>query len=426
MSDQRTDDQKKVDEALKAVFGLGLTRGYQEYRRLENIIKIGLIVNPIAGMGGRVGLKGTDENILEKALKMGAEPVAPKRAVEFLNLLSEMKEAFQLFTCPGEMGEKEAIESGFKPEIIGVRPVDEKEKSTPEDTFNAAKEMSVIPVNMIIFVGGDGTARDIYNGLKSASEYDKPTIPVLGIPSGVKMYSGVFALNPAAGAEVVKKFIRTGLPPSMVEVMDIDEDKFRAGELSAKLYGYLLTPYDPEFVQSMKRATHSVDEELTNQLEIARYVSENLENNTLYILCPGSTVYALGKILGLDKSLLGVDILFNREIVAKDVNEGQILDIIGDTQSGGISKGEKVKNIKIIVTPIGGQGFIFGRGNQQISPKILERVGRESIIVISTRNKLRMLKKLRVDTGDSGLDNKLKGPVKVITGYDEEIVIDIA
>lgn len=428
MGDQRTEDQKKVDEALKAVFGLGLTQGYHEYKRLENIIKIGLIVNPIAGMGGRVGLKGTDKKVLDKALEMGAKPVAPTRALDFLNALSEMKEAFQLFTCSGEMGEREAIESGFSPEIIESCPA-EHSKSTSEDTVNAAKVMERIPVNLIVFVGGDGTARDVYNGLKSASDYDKPTVPVIGIPSGVKMYSGVFSLNPVAGAGVVKKFIRTGLPPSMVEVMDIDEGRFRAGELSAKLYGYLLTPYDPELVQSVKRATHSVDEELTNQMEIARYVSERLDKDTTFILCPGSTVYALGKILGLDKSLLGVDILFNQKIIEKDVNESKILEIIDKEQSSSSNNsetGNTLKNVKIIVTPIGGQGFIFGRGNQQISPEILKRVGRDNIIVISTRNKLKMLKKLRVDTGDPEIDEMLKGPIKVITGYEEEVMLEIA
>lgn len=390
-----------VQEVLKALRCFGVAHGYQDYSRAKERLKIGLIVNPIAGMGGRVGLKGTD-GVLEEAIRLGAKPVSPLRAVETLKKLHHLKNAFRLITYPGEMGEKECVEAGFEPEVVGSI----SSKTSSEDTVRAASELSEMSVNLIVFVGGDGTARDVLNGLKN-------NVPVLGIPSGVKMYSGVFAVNPEAGVRIIEKFIRMGLPLSMVEVMDIDEEEFRKGRLTAKLYGYAPTPYDPEFIQSRKIASVSAAEELDNQYEIAKYVSE-LMGEEIYIMCPGSTVYAVGKIMGIDKSLLGVDITQNGEIIASDVNEGQILSII------------RGKKVKIIVTPIGGQGFIFGRGNQQISPAVIREVGRDNIIVISTRNKLSKIDKLRVDTGDEELDRELRGEFRVITGYREERIVEVS
>ncbi|HID42995.1 MAG TPA: ATP-NAD kinase [Archaeoglobaceae archaeon] len=396
-------EEDEVQEVLKVLHAFGLTQGYQEYKRLKRRIKIGFIVNPIAGMGGRVGLKGTDNDALKKAIELGAKPVSPARAVETLNNLLSMKDAFDLITYPGEMGENEAQEAGLNPEVIGVV----NSSTTSEDTVMAASQMSRIPVNLLVFVGGDGTARDILSGLKNN------LIPVLGIPSGVKMYSGVFAVNPQAGASIIEKFIRTVLPVTMVEVMDIDENEFRRGNLSARIFGYLPTPYNPDLIQSKKIATPQIDEEFRNQLEIAKYFTERMEDDTLYILCPGTSVYAIGKLLGIDKTLLGVDVVLKGDLIAKDVNEKQLLSVIDE------------KKASIVVTPIGGQGFIFGRGNQQIGPDVIRKVGKENIIVVSTRNKLDKMKNLRVDTGDSKLDKELAGEIKVITGYKEERVMRI-
>jgi predicted polyphosphate/ATP-dependent NAD kinase len=393
--------QIAIAEALGALYGLGLTKGYEEFTRLARKFKLGLIVNPIAGMGGRVGLKGTDSEVLEKAISMGAKPVAPLRAVETLKALSSLKDALELITYPKEMGEYEALEAGFKPLIVGSLI---SNKTTAEDTKRAAGQMSEIPVNLLLFAGGDGTARDISIGLKC-------NIPVLGIPAGVKMYSSVFAVNPKAAARLITIFIRRGLPLSMAEVMDIDEEEFRNGRLLARLCGHLLTPYEPDLVQSRKIA--SQNEELENQIEIAKYVSENMKKELVYILGPGSSVYALGRILGIEKSLLGVDIVHDGKLIAKDANEDRILSAI------------KNKDAKIIITPVGGQGFIFGRGNQQISPRVIRKVGRENILVICTRSKLHKIGKLRVDTGELNLDEELKGCIRVVTGYREERMIEV-
>lgn len=399
--------EEEIEKILKALFGHGVTHGYSEYKQWEKKKKIALVVNPIAGMGGRVGLKGTDgKEILKKAIELGAKPIAPLRAIEFLKEITNLKNAFELITYPKEMGEYEALEAGFKPRTVGSL---NSQGSDAEDTKKAIKEFLKLNVDLILFVGGDGTARDILEVLSSV----KKNTPVLGIPSGVKMHSSVFAINPRTAAKMVSSFIRQGLPITQGEVMDIDEEEFRKGRLSAKLYGYLLVPYEPTLLQSKKNPTLPINEELLNQLKIAKYIAENIQHNVYYILGPGSTVFALSRILMIEKSLLGVDILKNNKIIAKDVNEKQILEIVNN------------KPAKIIVTPIGGQGFIFGRGNQQISPEVIRKVGKENIIVIATKNKLKNIKKLRVDTGDAELDEELKGKIKVLVGYGKEVLVEV-
>jgi predicted polyphosphate/ATP-dependent NAD kinase len=387
----------EVDEALKALHALGITQGYEEYRRLKERMRIGLIVNPIAGMGGRVGLKGTDGEAFKKAVELGAKPVSPLRAVEMLKNLYPIRKSFWLVTYAGEMGENEAREVGFEPEVLGELGLE----TTSEDTVKAASLIGEV-VDLLAFVGGDGTARDILRGLR------KP-VPVLGIPAGVKMYSSVFAVTPKAAAELIKKFIRTGLPLTTAEVLDIDETEFRKGRISARIFGYLPTLQDFKLTQMTKIPTGY--DERSEQLEIARYFVEKMNTETLYILGPGTTTFAIGRLLGIDKTLLGVDVIYRKSLVVKDANEKELLSIIDG------------KKAAIVVTPIGGQGFIFGRGNQQISPEVIRKVGKENIIVVSTKEKLRRLEILRVDTGDPKLDEELSGEIRVITGYGEELAI---
>lgn len=392
--------QEEVQKVLRSLYGFGIAHGYEEYTRLSRKINLGLIVNPIAGMGGRVGLKGTSLETLDDARKLGAVPVAPKRAVETLKTLSELKNAFDLLTYSGDMGENEAREAGFDPTVIGST----SNQTTAQDTREAASLLSQ-KATLLLFVGGDGTARDVYIGLEC-------NLPVIGVPSGVKMYSGVFAVNPQSAAQIIMKFIRTGLPLVTTEIMDIDEDEFRKGRLSADLVGYLSTPFEPGLVQSKKRATLS--NEIEDQMEIAQYLYRKMNNDSnFYILGPGSTVYALSRILGIEKSLLGVDIIHNGTLIAKDANEDKILSAIDEQPA------------KIVVTPIGGQGFLFGRGNQQISPEVIKKVGKENILVIATRSKLQQMGKLRVDTGDPQLDQELRGDITVITGFNQERTVEI-
>lgn len=358
--------------------------------------KLGLIVNPLAGIGGRVGLKGSDGiDTVKKAFAMGAEIISPARAMEALKELYPCKDEFDLITYPQEMGEDEAEECGFSPIVLGEIDPDQ---TTAEDTRSAACNMVEFGVDLIIFVGGDGTARDVYEAIG-----DKTV--VLGIPSGVKIHSSVYAVNPHRAAELVKMYMRGLAPVREMEVMDIDEDLFRQGQVSARLYGYLRVPYERRLVQSAKAASLGSG----NLSTIAEAVVDSMNDDYYYILGPGTTVKAIGDELKIDKTLLGVDIIYRKQLIGKDLNEQQLLELIDG------------KKAKIVVTVIGGQGYIFGRGNQQISPHVIRKVGKQNIIVVATKNKLLSLHgPLLVDTGDSECDCYLSGYIRVITGYNEE------
>jgi predicted polyphosphate/ATP-dependent NAD kinase len=357
---------------------------------------IGLIVNPVAGMGGAVGLKGTDgEAIVKQARSLGAKPVAPARAEAFLTELNPAKSNVRLVVGAGSMGEDEAKSCGFTYNVLGAR----KKETSAEDTVAIAKKMVDADVSLLVFCGGDGTARDVQATVDM-------TVPVLGVPTGVKMHSAVFAVNPRAAARVVIRFLREELPLREAEVMDVDEKAFREGRLSAELYGYVLTPYEPHLIQANKLASPMTESELRNQAAIAVHVIEDMKPNIIYIIGPGTTTRAIAGVLDAKKTLLGVDLFLNKKTLTSDVNETQILEAI----SG--------KAAQIIVTPIGGQGFIFGRGNQQISAKVIRQVGIDNIVVAATASKLRRLKSLRVDTGDLALDDAFrKRKIKVVADY---------
>jgi len=366
--------------------------------------KLGLIVNPVAGMGGRVGLKGTDgEEVLKKALAMGAKPVAPWRAAEMLKKLAPVKNRITLVTCPREMGENEARGAGFGPEVIGSIT---SGKTTAEDTKRAALDMAKVGVDLIAVVGGDGTMRDVYDEIKNE-------VPVLGVPAGVKVHSAAFSTSPEAAAETVMKFLWEELPLKEAEVMDVDEEAYRSGRLSAKLYGFVLTPYEPTLIQGMKVASLEAEVEVEQQSAIAKHVVEMMEPKTIYFLGPGTTTSAVAAALGGEKTLLGVDVVKNKKITVRDVNEKEILRQLNED---GV----------VIVSPIGGQGFILGRGNQQFSPDVLRRVGKENVWVLATPQKLSLTPTLRVDTGDPDLDKEFKGYIRVTTGYRETHVVKIA
>jgi predicted polyphosphate/ATP-dependent NAD kinase len=375
-----------------------------ERARALQVKTIGLIVNPVAGMGGAVGLKGTDgKAIVNRARSLGAKPVAPARAEAFLAELNPVESGVRLVVGAGSMGEDEAKSAGFTYNVLGER----KKETSAEDTVAIAKKMVDAGVALLVFCGGDGTARDIQRTVNM-------NVPVLGVPTGVKMHSAVFAVNPQAAAGVTIRFFYGELSLREAEVMDVDEKAFREGRLSAELYGYVLTPYEPHLIQANKLASPMTESELRNQAAIAICIIENMKPDVAYIIGPGTTTRTIGDLLDAKKTLLGVDIFYNKKIVASDVNEKQILEAI----SG--------KTAQIIVTPIGGQGFIFGRGNQQISPEVIRRVGLDNIVVVATAGKLRSLKSLRVDTGDPNLDVALRSrKLKVVADYKTEYVARI-
>jgi len=357
--------------------------------------RVGFLVNPIAGMGGSVGLKGTDgPGTARKAALLGAKPQAIERGRLFLKGFSAVRTAVEFVTCPAGMGEDAFPGLGLSYTVLPGKA----SGTTSEDTKQAARAMEVAGVAVIAFCGGDGTARDVLDAVDGR-------VPALGVPAGVKMQSGVFSVNQEAAADVVIKFLWDELPLKEGEVADVDEDAFREGRVSSKLYGYLNLPYEPESTQGMKAATPLTDEAGENQKALAKWAVESMEDGIIYIIGPGSTVKAINTLLGIDGSLLGVDLVLDKKLLLKDAGEKEILGAIAG------------KRAQVIVSPIGNQGFIFGRGNQQISGRVLAELGKERVLVISTRGKLNGIDALRVDTGDPLLDRELRGSAKVLVDY---------
>jgi len=487
--------------------------------------KIGLIINPVAGMGGKVGLKGTDgPAIVEKAVKMGARPEAEAKALLALKALLPIKDKIELITCPGPMGEDAALKAGFNPRLLDPQllnsprpqvkstenglPVDlnhstgpglddepssklgqtglsstnknsktpslEENTKTPSPKENtvtpspddlnktpsplrgegrgggekvlsflrasairssdfqdgegrgggedspllstlpthteaAAKALAAEPVDLLLFAGGDGTARNVHNALGEAT-----SLTVIGIPAGVKIHSAVYATTPQSAGELARQYLAEGgLPLRQAEVMDIDEDAFREGRLSARLYGYLPVPCSANLMQHLKVGGAASEASILEA--IAEQVVENMQAGVAYIIGPGSTISPIMEKLGLKNTLLGVDIVRDGKLLAADVGEKELLEMI---------RGQETK---IIVTVIGGQGYIFGRGNQQISAAVIRQVGRDNIIVVATKEKILALEhgSLLVDCGDEEVNAMLRGYIRVITGYREELICKV-
>ncbi len=354
-----------------------------------------------------MGLKGSDGAEIQKmALQLGAVPQAQNRTVEALQQLKTV-ESLEILTYPGEMGEDAARACSFEPQVIGSITAGQ---TTAEDTRDAASEMQRRGVDLLLFAGGDGTARDIYSAVGTG-------LPVLGIPAGVKIHSAVYATHPRSAGQLAALYLQGKVAGFReLEVMDIDEEAFRQNTLSAKLYGYLKVPFRSSLVQSQKMPSTGNAQAVA---AIAEDVVSKMEDGVLYIIGPGTTTRAIVEELGLDKTLLGVDVVLNRELIARDASEAQLLALLEE---------HGTDQARIVITPIGGQGHLFGRGNQQISPQVIERIGRDGIIVVSTPEKLYALgsQPLLVDTGSRTVDEMLSGYLTVVTGYNERAVRKVA
>jgi len=372
------------------------------------MFKLGLIVNPLAGIGGPTALKGSDGEAAAEAFRNGAELRAPERAARALEVIFHALggDAVSVLTCPGLMGESVARQCGFVPELVcETDPLNTR----PEDTEQAARVLENKGVDLLLFVGGDGTARNICNAVS-------PHQPVLGVPAGVKMHSGVYAMTPEAAGEVVCRLVRADLVDiRRQEVRDIDEEAFRQGRVMSRYYGELLVPEEGRFMQQVKDGGREVEALVVD--EIADTLMEEMEDDTLYLVGPGSTTAGLMAAMGLDNTLLGVDLVRNRQLLAGDVSAGQIEQAL-EGFNGPVS---------IIITPIGGQGMLLGRGNQQLTPAIIRRAGRDNLIVVATKTKITELggRPLMVDSNDPQLDRELAGYVPVLTGYRDRILYPI-
>ncbi len=343
-------------------------------------------------MGGAVGLKGTD-GLVKEARERGAKPQAAQRAKTCLRLLSREAGHFLFFTASGEMGETVLKECGLNYVVDYSAP----EESSAEDTKAACKAFLERGIDLLLFCGGDGTARDV--------AFVAERVPILGIPSGVKMHSGVFAISPKAAAELVLGYAREELKTRETEIVDVDEELYRSGELRTRIYCTARTPYQPVLVQEQKRIYSSRNEEEFKE-QIALFATEFMRDGSAYILGAGTTTSRIAELLGVEKSLLGVDVIQNGKLIMKDASEKDLLGLL-----------EREKKAKIIVSPIGAQGFILGRGSQQISPKVLRSVGTENLIIVATPHKLAELDRLLADTGDPEMDKALSGRRQVVTGY---------
>jgi predicted polyphosphate/ATP-dependent NAD kinase len=358
----------------------------------DTVARIGFLINPIAGMGGAVGLKGTD-GLADAARGRGAKPLAAERAKTCLRRLAKEPGRLFFFTAGKSMGEDALRDCGLEFSVV----YNPSSPSGSEDTRSACRSLSENGIDLLIFCGGDGTARDVASIASN--------VPMLGIPAGVKMHSGVFAISPEAAAELALGFIRGDLLARETEIVDVDEDLYRSGELQTKLYAVAKTPYMPVLVQERKRIYSSADEdEFKNQ--IALFASEFMRDGSAYILGAGTTTARIAELIGMEKTLLGVDVVKNGKLIIKDASEKDLLDQL-----------EKERSVKIILSPIGAQGFILGRGSQQLSAKVVQQVGEDNLIIVSTPHKLAELPHLLVDSGDKDLDKALSGRKRVVTGY---------
>lgn len=362
--------------------------------------KVGFVVNPIAGMGGKVGLKGTD-GVAEEARRRGAEEVAAKKAAAFLAKLAELGRAgdVEWHTAGGKMGADPLAAAGLDSMVDYTRFTEE---TTSEDTALSCASFVDNGCQLVIFVGGDGTARDAHTGVKNR-------VPILGIPSGVKMHSGVFAVSPEAGAELLADWLDGKAGTQEGELIDLDEALYRGGEWSMKHFGYAITPFEPSFVQTGKEMFEAASDEDVQE-GIANHVAELVakEPGTMFILGPGSTLHNIAAKLGVEKTILGVDCYLDGAIIARDASEGDILAAL-----------DAHPRAKVVVSPIGAQGFIFGRGNLQLSSSVINRIEISNIIVAATPAKLASTPILRVYFDDVALVDKFKTKsyIQVVVGY---------
>lgn len=370
------------------------------------MFKLGLIVNPLAGIGGPMGLKGSDGALVaDQAKSEGAKLQSSLRASKALALIEPCRDV-TVFCFSGDMGEEAAAAAGLNVRIVGSAV---SQQSTATDTIAAAKILKEQGVDLILFAGGDGTARDVFKAVG-------PGVPVLGIPAGVKMHSGVYAVSPQAAGEILKGLIKGELIDlGLAEVRDIDEDEVRAGVIRSRYYGELLVPREGRFLQHVKSSGREVEAMVLQ--DIGADIVEDMEDGILYIVGPGTTPKAIMDELGLENTLLGIDAVENSALVGCDLNEQALREIIAAHDGP----------VKLIITVIGGQGHILGRGNQQLSPAVINDIGMENIVIVATKTKISELggRPLLVDSNDTEIDEGLAGYRKIVTGYHDAIMYPV-
>ena len=358
---------------------------------------LGLIVNPIAGMGGSVALHGTDGSARQLAVELGATPVAGIRTDRALARLAHAVPDVKVLTVPGVMGEDHARAHALSTDVVKVQVGD---VTTAEDTRAAASAMVASGVSLLMFAGGDGTARDIV----AETGID---LPILGIPAGVKMHSGVFGTTPEAAGDIAARFfINPGNTPLLdVEVLDVKEESQLQGRLNTQFISAARVPYAPDKVQRTKTSPVVADDGALKA--VCQELAEKMLPNRYYIIGPGTTTAKILTALGIAGTLTGVDVIRDQALVASDASEQSLLALLSDGTP-----------TSIILGVIGGQGFLLGRGNQQISQQVLEFIEDDEIIIVASEEKLISLDPpvLRVDFGGESGSATLTGYRRVRTG----------
>ncbi|MFT4470112.1 ATP-NAD kinase family protein [Arthrobacter sulfonylureivorans] len=369
-------------------------------------LRIGLIVNPVAGLGGPAGLKGSDgTDIQAEALRRGSVPRSAARMGRMLRELRRRDVPVWLLAAPGPLGEDAARAAGWEPDAVvpwpGATP---HAPTTAADTTAAAAALTARGVDVLVFAGGDGTARDVAAGLG-------PDDVVLGLPAGVKMQSGVFARSPESAAGILADAARGVGTTSVAEVVDIDEQARREGIISSTLYGQLRVLGTRAQMQGGKVGSRSEPREVLGG--IAAECAGRIDPEAMCLLGPGTTVAAVAAGMGLDSTLLGVDVLHRGRLVATDCSAAELHQVTAGHR------------LQVLLSPVGGQGFLLGRGNQQLDEALLARLSPAEMLIVCTPEKLGALGggPFYVDVPGPDLAAALTGPRRVVTGRRQEAVV---
>lgn len=398
---------------------------------------IGLVVNPVAGVGGPAGLAGSDgADVQRLALARGARSRVQERAVLALTTLAERHPGLVVATAAGAMGADAVRAAGLVPRVVAPALGVERNETEAGDTSRAVAALAADGVDLVLVVGGDGTLRDAVAGLEGAehpsgagtdvgrhaersapggmdarqvhadAEHADTRMPaVLGVPAGVKMYSPVFAVSPRAAGAIAADWIDLGgLPTDEREVLDIDEAAMRRARVDPTLYGMLRVPYRSGRTQARKAPTPVTEAAAVEAA--ARGAVARMLPGVRYLLGPGGTTAEIARQLGVEGSPLGVDVVLDGTIVVCGASEQELLAEIAEGPA------------QAVVTVIGGQGFLLGRGNQQLSAAVLRALGDDPLLVVAPEQKLIDLhgRPLLVDTGDPELDARLAGHMRIVTG----------
>jgi len=393
-------------------------------------MRIGIVVNPDAGLGGKLGFKGSDGRAAE-ARAAGAEDRAGPRMLQCLTHLQTLtasslnrnQTSLTFVAWQGRMG------STWVPEIQSAQTVGTEwvgntpDSTSAEDTSNLVNALLDAKVDALLYAGGDGTTRDIVKALEHRGEAAQAT-PLIGVPGGVKMHSGCFATTPKAAAEVVLSFALGDLRTAITEVMDLDEVVYQEGVWKVRMYGEAWTPSSPRFMQGAKEQVERVSED--DSIEgLANHIGSLLqdEDDLMVVWGSGGTLRRIGEHLNQSLTLLGIDIQHG-ESLHTDLNETELIRIIG----GHVDNDGQQRPLLLLLSPMGGQGFLIGRGNLQLSPSVLRLVGHTNLLGVATPSKLIGLEAVRIDTGDESLDDEFQAKrfIKILQGFRTTRLIRVA